>query len=187
MSTTEQLLDNAQQLIASRGVNAFSYKDLAHAVGIKTASIHYHFPTKADLIAALMGRYLNQLETELERIDARRTTHANRLKALTKLYRDTERRSAICICGSLAADRESISDESHRLIEDYLERTQRWVADAIRAGTAAGEFSPQSPAKDLAAALVAGLQGGLVVARGQGRTGVIDAIQRTLFASLRAG
>lgn len=184
MSTTDQLLDNAQRLIADRGLNAFSYKDLASAVGIKTASIHYHYPAKADLIVALMTRYGTELDGALARIEGRKATHRTRLKALIKLYRDTERNAAICVCGSLAADRESVSDDGQRLIADYLDRTETWITREILAGVAAGEFALQGSAKDLAAALVAGLQGGLIVARGRGRAGVIDAVQRSLFAAL---
>ena len=43
------ILDVAQQLIQTRGYNAFSYADIASQVGIRTATIHYYFPTKADL------------------------------------------------------------------------------------------------------------------------------------------
>ena len=39
------------------GYSAFSYADLAVAVGIRKASIHHHFPTKADLAAALVAAY----------------------------------------------------------------------------------------------------------------------------------
>jgi len=46
---SERLLDLAQEFIQTCGYNAFSYRDLAEATGITTASIHYHFRTKSDL------------------------------------------------------------------------------------------------------------------------------------------
>src|SRR3712207_7018673 len=45
----DRLLDVAQELVQRVGANAMSYQDLSKALGITKASIHYHFPTKADL------------------------------------------------------------------------------------------------------------------------------------------
>ncbi|EQD50561.1 transcriptional regulator, TetR family, partial [mine drainage metagenome] len=44
----EKIIDVAQQLVQSRGFNAFSYRDLADRISIRTASIHYYFPKKDD-------------------------------------------------------------------------------------------------------------------------------------------
>ena len=55
--TRERLLEVAGDLVQQRGYNAVSYRDLAAAVEIKTASIHYYFPAKADLVQELMRRY----------------------------------------------------------------------------------------------------------------------------------
>ena len=46
LDTKETLLDHAQDLVQRVGVNAMSYNDLSKAVGIRKASIHYHFPKK---------------------------------------------------------------------------------------------------------------------------------------------
>jgi AcrR family transcriptional regulator len=53
-TTRESLLAAAVELLRSVGYASFSYRDLADAVGIRTASIHYHFPSKSDLGVALV-------------------------------------------------------------------------------------------------------------------------------------
>ena len=80
--TTTLLLNTAQGLIQTRGFNAFSYKDLAEAVGIRTASIHYHFPAKAELGVALMERYIADLNQALENIDRSGRTPQGKAKGL---------------------------------------------------------------------------------------------------------
>ena len=55
--TATRILDAAQALVQQRGYNAVSYGDLAEALDLTTAAIHYHFPSKADLGQALVGRY----------------------------------------------------------------------------------------------------------------------------------
>ena len=57
MNTRTSLLDSAEQAVRQRGYNGFSYADLAREIGIRKASIHHHFPTKADLGLALIERY----------------------------------------------------------------------------------------------------------------------------------
>ncbi|MDF2795086.1 MAG: transcriptional regulator, TetR family [Pseudomonas orientalis] len=47
----------ARKMVQTRGYNGLSFRELAKEVGIKSASIHYHFPTKGDLGAALAKRY----------------------------------------------------------------------------------------------------------------------------------
>ena len=50
--TKQTILEAARRVVQSRGYNALSFRELAKEVGIKSASIHYHFPTKGDLGAA---------------------------------------------------------------------------------------------------------------------------------------
>ena len=61
----EEILDVAEAMIRTRGYNAFSTRDVADAVGIKAASVHYYFPTKADIGAAVTERYTARFINEL--------------------------------------------------------------------------------------------------------------------------
>ena len=55
--TKTALLNSAERAARSKGFDGFSYADLAKEVGIRKASIHYHFPTKDALTISLMVRY----------------------------------------------------------------------------------------------------------------------------------
>ncbi len=75
-----QIVKVAETLIQTKGYNAFSYRDIAAQVGIKTASIHYHFPTKADLGKAVVKHHINGLSAELENlINAPKISYRNKL------------------------------------------------------------------------------------------------------------
>src|SRR5258706_8540998 len=56
--TGEQILDLAETLIQTRGYSAFSYQDIADSLGIRKASIRYHFPSKTELGIAVVDRYI---------------------------------------------------------------------------------------------------------------------------------
>ncbi|NIP29545.1 MAG: TetR family transcriptional regulator, partial [Candidatus Dadabacteria bacterium] len=46
---SKEIVDLSKELFQKRGYKAFSYRDIAKEIGIKTSSIHYYFPTKDDL------------------------------------------------------------------------------------------------------------------------------------------
>src|ERR1700712_4750493 len=69
-TTKEKIIALAQEAIAARGYSAFSFRELAAELGIKSASIHYHFPTKTHLGVAVARTYRGQLQIAFENIAA---------------------------------------------------------------------------------------------------------------------
>jgi len=67
--TSGRILDIAERLVQTRGFNAFSYADIAAALNITKASLHYHFATKAKLGERLVERYQESFIAALARID----------------------------------------------------------------------------------------------------------------------
>ena len=55
--TAQRLMDLAEAHIRDLGYGGFSFRDLAAEIGIKSASVHHHFPTKATMAAAVAKRY----------------------------------------------------------------------------------------------------------------------------------
>jgi TetR/AcrR family transcriptional regulator, transcriptional repressor for nem operon len=53
----DQLLDATERRMRAGGYHAVSFRDVAADVGIRSASVHHHFPQKADLGTALVRRY----------------------------------------------------------------------------------------------------------------------------------
>ncbi len=185
MTTAVELLDAAQGLVQELGFNAFSYKDLAESVGIRTASVHYHFPGKAMLGLALMERYSEALEAELVALEHSNRSARTKLRSFIQLYRPAEEAGVICMCGSLAADRATLEAPLQQAVEDYLARSEEFVGTTLKEGARDGEFELIGKARDLATTLVASLQGGLILARSRQSGAVLDAVQRSFFSQLR--
>ena len=55
--TAERLMDLAESHMRNAGYGGFSFRHLAAEIGIKSASVHHHFPTKATMAAAVARRY----------------------------------------------------------------------------------------------------------------------------------
>ncbi|NKB87203.1 MAG: TetR family transcriptional regulator [Acidobacteria bacterium] len=187
MSTTDtatQLLDTAQTLIQTRGYNAYSYNDLAEAVGIKTASVHYHFPSKADLGVAVMARYRAQLAASLERIDTATTGCEPKLRQFIDIYRTAESCGTMCLCGSLAHDLDTLPDEVRAEVNSYIEASTRWICRTIEAGIEQEGLTTSCSPSDMAATLVGSLQGSLLVSRAGGGGHLVDAVERVFLVTL---
>src|SRR5437868_8980649 len=84
--TAERILDIAERLLQTRGFNNFSYADIADELGITKASLHYHFPGKAELGQALITRYADRFAEALREIDRNLPNAHAKLEAYTRLY-----------------------------------------------------------------------------------------------------
>ncbi|MBU2664048.1 TetR/AcrR family transcriptional regulator [Actinoplanes bogorensis] len=57
-----QIVTAAQHAIATLGFEGFRVRDVAAQVGINIATLHYHFPTKEALIAAVVQQIVGNLD-----------------------------------------------------------------------------------------------------------------------------
>ena len=63
-----EILDAAQRLFTSKGVQATSMADLLHEVGIAKGTLYYHFPSKDEIVRALVDRTTGQIISRAEAI-----------------------------------------------------------------------------------------------------------------------
>ncbi len=123
----DQVLDAAERRVRAGGYHAVSFRDLAADVGIRSASVHHHFPQKADLGLALVERYHERFLAGLA--DARDRPPAERLRAFCAAYRQAFRAAdAVCLCGMLAAESRGLPDRVGAAVRDFFAANIAWVA-----------------------------------------------------------
>src|SRR5262245_13819678 len=125
--TAARILDIAERLVQSRGYNAFSYADVAHAVGIRKASLHYHFATKADLGQALVSRYRQAFLESLRGIETRTAGSQERLQGYADLYGAVLRRKRMCMCGMLATDAATLPRAMRESVSEFFAENVAWL------------------------------------------------------------
>ena len=161
-----QLLDAAQLLVQTRGHNGYSYRDLAEQVGIRTASIHYHFPAKTDLAVALVRRYREMVVDAMANIAIEKTSLADRLDGVAALYSHClQADSRICLASALAGEHASLPLEVQQELNRLMTESQGWIARFLTEGRTRGEIPSGCDPVALAHLWYATLQGALVVAR----------------------
>ena len=181
--TKTALLDTAELAARTRGFDGFSYADLSEAVGIRKASIHYHFPTKAALSSALFERYHAELESRCSEIEQRNETAAGRLLDLIALYREAlDGGNMVCLCVSLISSRESLSDEVLGQIVAFRKMMARWIAAVFALGKDDGSIIGVRDPNAEALATLATLEGAHLAARAETDITVFDSVVAVLRA-----
>ena len=132
--TAEQILDVSERLVQSRGFNGFSYANVAAELSITTASLHYHFPGKAELGEALIERYAARFADALSAIDMRAPDAPAKLAAYAGLYADVLRGERMCLCGMLAAEYETLPQPMRDAVVGFFDDNEEWLARVLEQG-----------------------------------------------------
>ena len=169
VDTATRILDVAQELAQTRGYNAFSYADIAQRVGIRTASIHYYFPSKSDLGRALIGRYQRTAEHVFAQIDRATDDPRQKLRRYSEIFLHFMRLGErMCLGGILAADILTLPSEIRDEVQAFFDLNERWLAWVLEEGRRRGLLQFTGSPEVEARLLVASLEGALLVARSYG-------------------
>jgi len=183
--TRTRLLDVAEQLIQERGYHAVSYKDIGERLGIRNASIHYHFPGKTDLGAALVRRYRERLEQTLESLEA--LSPARRLEQYVAAYRRVVHEDGrICLCTVLAAEDSTLPGPVRQEVRAFFDLNEDWVTHVLKEGRGQGEFQFSGPPAEAAWVFLATLEGAMLLARSSRAPGRFESITSRSVDALRA-
>ena len=168
----------------TRGFNSFSYADIATELGVTKASLHYHFPGKAELGQALLARYTERFSEALTRIDADVPDAPMKLEAYARLYADVLRGKRMCMCGMLAAEYQTLPGPMRKVVIRFFDDNQRWLAGVVEQGRADGSLSLTGSADDTAQSILSTLEGAMLIARPYGNLARFNATAHQLLARL---
>jgi TetR/AcrR family transcriptional repressor of nem operon len=125
--TVDGILDAAERRVRRGGFAAASFRDLAADVGIRSASVHYHFPQKADLGRALVDRYAERFLAALgppEGEDARDRLIGAYMAGFGSA-------GAACLCAMLGAARRDLPAPVADAVAAFYARLVGWASDAL--------------------------------------------------------
>ena len=173
----EEILEVAERMARTGGYNGFSFREIAKEVGIKAASVHYHFPGKEELGAALARRYTDRFLAGLGNPD----DAAAAPEDLLHRFIDAYRRSLVddglmCLCGMFGAEIANlprpVAGETKRFFEDNI----AWLTAVMeRRGTGV-------KVREDAMKMIAILEGALILARSLDDPSVFDTATAGLAA-----
>lgn len=163
--TATRILDVAERLAQVRGFNGFSYADIATELGITKAALHYHFPGKADLGEALIGRYAERFSEALAAIGASAPTARDKLRGYADLYLDVLRDRRMCLCGMLAAEYLTLPDPMQASVVGFFDQNEAWLERVLEQGRSDGSLHFTGSARVTARMILGCLEGAMLLAR----------------------
>lgn len=182
-TTTERIVAAAERRMRDSGYHGFSFREIASDVGIKSASVHHHFPTKEDLAAIVARNYTERFMAALGPPDDQREPQA--LIALyTDLFRHAQTQDRqMCLCGILATESAALPDKVVEQAQAFFQRNHDWLV-AVLGRAAPGRASEALSTQ--AFRIMALLEGAMVLSRSLGRDDIFEQIAATVPLEARA-
>lgn len=182
MSTQERLIETTRELLWERGYVGTSPKAILQGAGVGQGSMYHHFTGKSDLALAAIRRTGEEMRAAVDRLLGADGSAYERVEAYLLRERDVLRG---CPVGRLTMDPDIVASEDLRApVDETIAFVRSRLAEVVQEGVDSGEFAPRLVPRDIAASIVATVQGGYVLARASGDTDAFDAGVRGLLALL---
>jgi TetR/AcrR family transcriptional repressor of nem operon len=160
----EATMDVARVAVQKGGYNALSYRDLAAEIGVKSATIHYHFPTKADLAEALVARYVEDFQKHMEPYLEKSFDEA--IEAYLKLFKVAfDGTNRMCLGGMMSAEVSALLPPAREQIVRFAAGHIEWLKTVL--AKKHRRLSAEA-LEDRARAILYALEGAMLMVRGQG-------------------
>lgn len=173
--TRQRVLDAARLTVQDRGYAGLSFRDLAEQIGIKSASVHHHFPTKGDLGAVVAARYTADFAAYLDGVLDESPDTATCIRRYTDVFRRTlQNDNRMCLGGIMAAEYRGLPDEVRLEVVKFSEMNVAWLVRALSPGK--GTRATGKTLRRRALAIFAAIEGAQLVARSRGDVAVYEEI-----------
>ncbi len=183
-STRDSLLRQAEVLIRTRGYSAFSFADLAAHAQMTKASVHYHFPSKADLMVTLFDGYMERFIAVLAQIKTQHSAPRDRLKAYADLFLDGFEQGMLPLCGALSAERSALPATMLPKVEYIFQVHIDWLNDLLAQAVTDGHLRADLPVADTTLLILSTLEGGSFVGWALARKAPVLSAFRTVLTCI---
>jgi TetR/AcrR family transcriptional regulator, transcriptional repressor for nem operon len=175
--TKQQILHYARHFLQCQGYNGFSYNDISQKLGIKNASIHYYYPKKEDLVAALLEDSRKNLAKTIDQIVESGESARDQLQYyFDYALKEFDEGKRICPPGSVILDFEELPEEVKKQNLLLIHYILDWISKVLRIGLEQGEFNFSGPVETRAELIFETLMGARLLSSIQGRKTLVRSI-----------
>lgn len=186
--TAGKLIGGAAQLIMRGGYSGFSYADLAERFGIRKASIHHHFPSKVDLVVAVVEQARALIRAEIAVLEQASPVAMDKLLAYTGYWERCikDQTAPFCLAGVLAAELPSLPAEIAASVRGHFADLAQWLERVLSLGAEQGSMRLDRPAAAEAESFMAAVYGAMLAARAFDDPARFSAIVEASLRRIRA-
>jgi len=172
-SSKEAILAAARRTAMAHGYSGLNFRDLAEEVGIKAASIYHHFPSKADLGAAVAKRYWQDIAADLEVMSADAPNPIGSLARYPEIFRRSlESDNRMCLCSFMSAEYDDLPEAVKQEVQAFADVNVAWLSKVLVAAGVVGSQDSEKRAR----AIFAAIAGAQLLARSRADLSLYDAL-----------
>jgi TetR/AcrR family transcriptional repressor of nem operon len=172
-NSREKILAAATRIAQAHGYSGLNFRDLAEDVGIKAPSIFHHFPSKADLGAAVARRYWEDSAAALDALLAESSDPVRCLRQYPDTFRKAlENDNRMCLCSFMAAEYDDLPEAVKKEVQTFADVNVAWLSKVLSAAAVVSSEESERRARAIFAA-VAGAQ---LIARSRSDISLYDAL-----------
>lgn len=175
-NSSDRILAAATKIAQAHGYGGLNVRGLAEQVGIKAASLYHHFPSKADLAAAVAKRYWEDSAVTLEALSAETQDPLAALRRYPETFRRSlENDNRMCLGSFMAAEYDDLPAVVQKEVQAFADVNVAWLARTLVAARVVGA----DDATKRAQAIYAAVGGAQLMARGRSDITLFDALIET--------
>jgi AcrR family transcriptional regulator len=160
----ERLVTAAYELVYRQGVVRTTLADIAEAADVPPGNVYYYFKTKDDIVAAVVGAHVQQIESTLNELERRHRSPKARLTGLVRfLAKQADSTSRYgCPHGTLSSELGKRDAGVDPMAASLMQTQLDWAERQFRS-------LGRRDAHDLAVELLVSYQGSAVLANALGQ------------------
>lgn len=163
----------ATKVAQARGYNGLNFRDLAEDVGIRAASIYYHFPSKGDLATAVAKRYWEDSAAFLETLLAAASDPAAALHRYPETFRwALQDENRMCLCSFMASEYDDLPQPVRIEVQNFADVNVAWLSKVLSAANLVSSKESEHQAR----AIFAAVTGAQLMARSRSDIALYDAV-----------
>lgn len=185
-NTSDEIINCARTLIISGGYNGFSYADIAKVVGVRNATIHHHFPTKSNLVRALIVNYRWEAQLGIAELERNVPEPVEQLRAYIQYWESciADSSAPFCVCALLATQLPVLPEEVALEVRAHFGTLSTWLASVLERGVAQGKIRLTTSASIEAEGFMATVHGAMLSARAYDDAKIFGVITQPLLKRL---
>lgn len=172
-NSREAILAAAKRIAQAHGYSGLNFRNLADDVGIKAASIYHHFPSKADLGAAVARRYWEDTAANLESMLAETSDPVSCLSRYPDVFRKSlESDNRMCLCSFMAAEYDDLPEAVRQEVQTFADVNVAWLSKVLSAAAVVSSDESEGRAR----AIFSAIAGAQLIARSRSDVSLYDAL-----------
>jgi len=185
-ATRERIVAKASELMLQRGVARTTIEDIQEAAAISTSQMYHYFADKNDLVAAV-------IDFQTDHVLGVQHLGLDRIESISDLYRWRDIMVELvnglgcaggCPIGSMANELSEWDPVARARLARSFAQWENMIHDGLDAIAARGEIPSGTDVNRISLAMLAGVQGGLLLSQVRRDTGPLKAAVDTMIEHL---